>query len=130
MIYTTSGRLTDVPGHIPPGSIAVHKAQSMFKNHQPYTFVGRWDAGYTINFEFNFIKNLRRVLSGVTGDWHFSSEESRLYIDFIQWVSDDVVYGGEREVILQELDNWLTVEIEEGTHYEMPRSYAKPTPWV
>ena len=130
MMYVTSNRMIDSKDRVPPGSIAAFKGKSLFKVQTPYTFVGKWDSTYTIAFEFNFIKNLRRVLAGDTGNWHFSEREKALYLDYISWFDEDVTYGGEREVILAELDKWLVDEVMNTIHYKMPRNYASPTPWI
>lgn len=128
--FTTSNRLMDTRLSVAPGNYGVHIAKSIFRNHLPYSISGGYNNVYTIDFDFHFIKNLRRVLSGVTGNTQFSKEEQVLYEKYVAYLSEDVEYVGRELAVLDALDSWLVMEVEELPHDEMPRSYSAEVPWV
>ncbi len=131
MLFPTSLRLVDEVGYVAPSNLGVSIAKSLNATHLPYTFVGDYRYEYTIKFKFHFLKNLRRVLSGVTGDYRMSVEEFELYDDFVEYLSEDSteVFIGERAVILEELDDWLVREIMELDQPIMPRYYSRENQW-
>jgi len=122
--FTTSNRLTDTYGFIPPDNYGVALAKNLTYNHQPYTIVGDSNYGQTIEFNYHFIKSLRRVLSGVTGDTRMSKSEYKLYTLYIDWVSGAVTVTDPELFILTQLDLWLVDEIMGTTHKVMVRNYA------
>lgn len=127
--FTTSNRLTDTGGFISPDNYGVVLAKSLTYNHKPYTIVGDLDYIQTIEFNHHFLKSLRRVLSGVTGDTRMSKSEYKLYTLYIDWLSDDIVVTDLELFVLTYLDLWLIDEVFGKTHNVMLRNYANESRW-
>jgi hypothetical protein len=128
--FTTSNRLWDSGGVVAYDNPGVAIAKSLTYRHNPYTTVGSGLYGRTIEFNFHFIKNLRRVLSGVTGDTRFSVSEQKVYTRYIEWVNDESVILDISEIyVLEELDKWLMDEVQCKEHLKMLRSYTKENQW-
>lgn len=129
MSFTTSNRLLDIDGRVPPSNVGVSIAKSLFKGHMPYTAAGALTNVFTVEFNFHFLQNLRRLLSGTTGDTQFSSEELSLYEDYLA-CQDGAVFTGERLAILEALAKWLVDEMMGNSHPKMIRSLASNNEWI
>jgi len=128
--FTTSNRLWDIEGVVAYDNHGVAIAKSLTYRHEPYVTVGDSVYGRTIEFNFHFIKMLRRVLSGVTGDTRLSIPEQKVYTRYIEWVNDEVAITDPLEIyVLEELDKWLMDEIQNKEHIKMLRSYTKENQW-
>jgi len=87
MSFTTSHRLNDERGCVPSQNFGVNIAKNLtFANTKPYILAGDIHCEYTVDFSFHFIKNLRRILSGVTGDHRFTVQEEKLYQNYLSWL--------------------------------------------
>ena len=128
--FSTSNRIRDRRGYVPLQNFGVSVAKNLTFNNIPYKVVGNPTIGQTISFNFHFVKNLRRVLSGVTGDTRLSISEQRVYTRYIEWVNDEVAITDPLEIyVLEELDKWLMDEIQNKEHIKMLRSYTKENQW-
>lgn len=127
--FKTSGRMKDYEGALAVGNFGVSTLKNLGAVNYPYIFVGDHTLEYRIEFNFNFIAALRRVLSGITGDYRMSSEEKQLYLDYVNWMSDELVATGKLAIVLEELDDWLVDVIANTPQPRMLRRYSQTNQW-
>jgi hypothetical protein len=127
-MITTSNRLNDTPGYVPPVNLGVYTAKSLFSQHLPYVVRGSVYDTLTVTFNYHFLKMLRRAFAGTTAMTQFSPEENTVYVNYQKWVGGESL-GAEMDGIMVALDKWLVVEILGEQHVAFYRDTTMDTPW-
>lgn len=127
--YKTKSIITDLCNGVSLGTNGVYVTKGLFDEHKPYVLENNEDlTGKIIVFNYHFLKELRRQLSGEITFSQFSPAEQNLYDMYVKYLNGED-YNTNLQVMLDELDFWLTEEIQGHTHPTITRGYTDTHPW-
>ena len=125
---THTAKRYDLKNGVSFASGSVHASTNVLKDYVPYSRDYDENGVSTIFFNFHFLKELRRQLSGTTTESYFSPIEQSFYDDWNEWTSG-AEKSGELAKALEALDQWLLNEVTGVENPLVSRIYEKSHKW-